>query len=74
MNNFHLFIITFQVAISCHYRVAVKHPKTVLGQPEVMLGLLPGAGGTQRLPELVSSMDMLIYMTLWLAIPIFVNR
>lgn len=52
-----------EVAISCHYRVAVKHPKTVLGQPEVMLGLLPGAGGTQRLPELVGlpdSLDMML--------------
>ena len=42
-----------QVALGCHYRVAVKDAKTVLGTPEVMLGLLPGAGGTQRLPKLV---------------------
>ena len=43
-----------QVALGCHYRIATKDPKTVLGQPEVLLGLLPGAGGTQRLPKLVS--------------------
>ena len=43
-----------QVALGCHYRIATKDPKTVIGQPEVMLGLLPGAGGTQRLPKLVS--------------------
>ncbi|KAJ8670567.1 hypothetical protein QAD02_001826 [Eretmocerus hayati] len=43
-----------EVALACHYRVAVKDDKTGLGLPEVMLGLLPGAGGTQRLPKLVS--------------------
>jgi enoyl-CoA hydratase/long-chain 3-hydroxyacyl-CoA dehydrogenase len=43
-----------EVALGCHYRVAVKDPKTILGAPEVMLGLLPGGGGTQRLPKLVS--------------------
>lgn len=44
-----------QVAMACHYRIAVKDRKTVLGLPEVMLGILPGAGGTQRLPKLVST-------------------
>ena len=43
-----------QVALSCHYRIAVNNSKTMLAVPEVMLGLLPGAGGTQRLPKLVS--------------------
>lgn len=43
-----------EVALSCHYRIAVKDKKTGLGLPEVMLGLLPGAGGTQRLPRLTS--------------------
>jgi 3-hydroxyacyl-CoA dehydrogenase len=38
-----------EVALSCHYRVAVPNAK--LGVPEVKLGLLPGAGGTQRLPR-----------------------
>ena len=38
-----------EVALSCHYRVAV--PSAQLGTPEVKLGLLPGAGGTQRLPR-----------------------
>jgi 3-hydroxyacyl-CoA dehydrogenase len=40
-----------EVAMTCHWRVGV--PTARLGQPEVKLGLLPGAGGTQRLPRLV---------------------
>jgi enoyl-CoA hydratase/carnithine racemase len=39
-----------EVAMACHYRVAV--PTARVGQPEVKLGLIPGAGGTQRLPRL----------------------
>src|SRR5436189_4794630 len=39
-----------EVALGCHYRVAV--PNSKFGTPEVKLGLLPGAGGTQRLPRL----------------------
>lgn len=42
-----------EVALACHYRVASQSKKTQLALPEVMLGLLPGAGGTQRLPKLV---------------------
>ena len=42
-----------EVAMACHYRIATTSPKTVLGVPEVKLGLLPGAGGTQRLPRLI---------------------
>ena len=42
-----------ELALSCHYRIAVNSPKTGLALPEVMLGLLPGAGGTQRLPKLI---------------------
>jgi 3-hydroxyacyl-CoA dehydrogenase len=40
-----------EVALFCHYRVAV--PSAKLGLPEIKLGLLPGAGGTQRLPRLI---------------------
>lgn len=49
-----------EVALACHYRLAVKD-KAGLGLPEVMLGLLPGGGGTQRLPKLVgvpNALDM----------------
>jgi 3-hydroxyacyl-CoA dehydrogenase len=40
-----------EVALTCHYRVAA--PTTRLGLPEIKLGILPGAGGTQRLPRLI---------------------
>jgi len=40
-----------ELAMACHYRVAA--PNAQLGQPEVKLGIIPGAGGTQRLPRLV---------------------
>jgi 3-hydroxyacyl-CoA dehydrogenase/enoyl-CoA hydratase/3-hydroxybutyryl-CoA epimerase len=42
-----------EAALACRYRVASDDPRTSLGVPEVMLGLVPGAGGTQRLPRLV---------------------
>ncbi|XP_045520715.1 trifunctional enzyme subunit alpha, mitochondrial [Pieris brassicae] len=43
-----------ETALACHYRIAVKDSKTGFALPEVMLGLLPGGGGTQRLPKLTS--------------------
>jgi len=43
----------FELALACHYRIATDNPKTQIGLPEVQLGLLPGAGGTQRLPRLI---------------------
>uniref|UniRef100_A0A8C9G935 Trifunctional enzyme subunit alpha, mitochondrial n=1 Tax=Piliocolobus tephrosceles TaxID=591936 RepID=A0A8C9G935_9PRIM len=52
-----------ELAISCQYRIATKDRKTVLGVPEVLLGALPGAGGTQRLPKMVgvpAALDMML--------------
>lgn len=46
-----------EVALTCHYRVAV--PSAKCGLPEVNLGLLPGAGGTQRLPRIVGAQKAL---------------
>lgn len=43
-----------ELALACHYRIATSDKKTGLGLPEVMLGLLPGAGGTQRTQKLTS--------------------
>src|SRR6202789_3713768 len=50
-----------EVALACHYRVAV--PSARCGLPEVNLGLLPGAGGTQRLPRIVGVERALEMMT-----------
>src|SRR5208337_1699638 len=41
-----------ELALACHFRIATDSRKTVLGQPEVMLGIVPAAGGTQRLTRL----------------------
>ena len=43
----------FELALSCHRRIALDDPRVQLGLPEVNLGVLPGAGGTQRLPRLI---------------------
>jgi len=50
-----------ELALGCHYRVAM--PKAQLGLPEVKLGLLPGSGGTQRLPRVVPMTEALKMMT-----------
>src|SRR5207253_7640460 len=42
-----------EFALACHYRVATDHPRTQIGLPEVQLGILPAAGGCQRLPRLI---------------------
>lgn len=42
-----------EICLACHYRVALDNPKAKLGLPEVKLGLLPGGGGTQRLPRMI---------------------
>ena len=52
-----------ELALACHYRIAIDSPKTKLGLPEVKLGLLPGGGGTQRLPRLVGIQKALELMT-----------
>ena len=52
-----------ETALACRYRIATDHPKTVLALPEVQLGLIPGAGGTQRLPRLIGlqrALDMIL--------------
>src|SRR5256714_6699626 len=48
-----------ETALACRYRIATDHPKTILGLPEVQLGLIPGAGGTQRLPRQIGLTDAL---------------
>jgi len=46
-----------EVAMACHYRCAT--PTARMGMPEITLGIIPGAGGTQRLPRLVGSLNAL---------------
>lgn len=52
-----------ETALACAYRIATDHEKTVLALPEIQLGLIPGAGGTQRLPHVVglqAALDMIL--------------
>jgi 3-hydroxyacyl-CoA dehydrogenase / enoyl-CoA hydratase / 3-hydroxybutyryl-CoA epimerase len=52
-----------EAALACSYRIASDDPKTILALPEVQLGIIPGAGGTQRLPRTVglqAALDMIL--------------
>jgi 3-hydroxyacyl-CoA dehydrogenase/enoyl-CoA hydratase/3-hydroxybutyryl-CoA epimerase len=52
-----------ELALACRYRVATDDPRTALGLPEVMLGIIPGIGGSNRLPRLIGlvrSLDMIL--------------
>src|SRR5208337_2885768 len=51
----------FEIALASHYRIAV--PSAKVGLPEVLIGILPGSGGTQRLPRLIgpkAAMEMIV--------------
>jgi len=56
-----------EIAMACHYRIAAQGVQ--VGQPEVQIGLIPGAGGTQRLPRLVGLPDALQMITTGKGIP-----
>src|SRR3954471_9434205 len=56
-----------ELALACHYRIAL--PKSQLGLPEVKLGILPGSGGTQRLPRIVPMAEAVRMMTTGNPIP-----
>lgn len=52
-----------ELSLACHARIATNHPNTKFGLPEVKVGILPGGGGTQRLPRLVGiqkALDMML--------------
>jgi 3-hydroxyacyl-CoA dehydrogenase / enoyl-CoA hydratase / 3-hydroxybutyryl-CoA epimerase len=53
-----------ELCLACHYRVLADDPKALIGLPEVTLGLLPGAGGTQRLSRLVGVVSALPLLTM----------
>lgn len=53
----------FELALASHHRVMADDPKTIVGLPEVRVGLLPGAGGTQRVPRMLGiarALDLLL--------------
>jgi 3-hydroxyacyl-CoA dehydrogenase/enoyl-CoA hydratase/3-hydroxybutyryl-CoA epimerase len=52
-----------ELALACHYRVLEDGPKAGVGLPEVTIGLLPGAGGTQRVPRLIGIVEALRFIT-----------
>ena len=47
----------FEICLASHYRIAAANPRAKIGQPEVKIGLLPGGGGTQRIPRLIGVMN-----------------
>lgn len=49
----------YEFCLACHHRIAVNDSRIEIGLPEVMLGLLPGGGGTQRLPRLIGIQESL---------------
>ncbi len=51
-----------ELSLACHFRIASNHKKTILALPEVKLGVIPGTGGTQRLPRLIGIQKALGYM------------
>ena len=53
-----------ELALACHYRIAADEANLKLGLPEVSLGLLPGAGGTQRVPRLIGAEEALRMITM----------
>jgi len=57
-----------ELALGCHYRVAA--PKSQLGLPEVKLGILPGSGGTQRLPRIIPMAEAVRLMTTGAMLPV----
>jgi 3-hydroxyacyl-CoA dehydrogenase / enoyl-CoA hydratase / 3-hydroxybutyryl-CoA epimerase len=52
----------FELALACHHRIAADNPKTRLGLPEIKVGLFPGAGGTQRIPRMMSTAEALQFL------------
>lgn len=52
----------YEVCLACHYRIAVNDSKIQIGLPEVLLGLLPGGGGTQKLPRMIGIQEALPFL------------
>jgi 3-hydroxyacyl-CoA dehydrogenase/enoyl-CoA hydratase/3-hydroxybutyryl-CoA epimerase len=52
----------YEIALACHYRIAADLPRLQIGLPEVSIGLLPGGGGTQRLPRTIGTANALMHI------------
>jgi 3-hydroxyacyl-CoA dehydrogenase/enoyl-CoA hydratase/3-hydroxybutyryl-CoA epimerase len=52
----------FELALACHCRIAADNPRMRVGQPEVKVGLIPGAGGTQRIARMMPPSDALQFL------------
>ncbi|AMK18359.1 MULTISPECIES: 3-hydroxyacyl-CoA dehydrogenase NAD-binding domain-containing protein [Sphingobium] len=52
----------FELALACHRRIVGDSPRTQLGLPEILIGLFPGGGGSQRLPRIMGVQAALLYM------------
>jgi 3-hydroxyacyl-CoA dehydrogenase/enoyl-CoA hydratase/3-hydroxybutyryl-CoA epimerase len=52
----------FELTLACHHRIAADNDKTRLGQPEIKIGLFPGAGGTQRVARMLAPADALQFL------------
>ncbi|HWJ69401.1 MAG TPA: 3-hydroxyacyl-CoA dehydrogenase NAD-binding domain-containing protein [Sphingobium sp.] len=51
-----------ELALACHHRVLSNDPRVAIGLPEILVGLFPGGGGSQRLPRLIGVQTALLYM------------
>lgn len=52
----------YEICLACHHRIAADAPSVLLGLPEAQIGLLPGAGGTQRLPRMIGILAALPFL------------
>ena len=52
----------YEICLACHHRIAADDPKIKIGLPEAKIGLLPGGGGTQRLPRMIGMQQALPLM------------
>jgi 3-hydroxyacyl-CoA dehydrogenase/enoyl-CoA hydratase/3-hydroxybutyryl-CoA epimerase len=54
----------YELALACHHRIGVDDPRAQVGLPEVTIGVIPGAGGTQRLPRIVGIQKALEHISM----------
>jgi len=52
----------FELALACHRRIVGDNPRTQIGLPEILVGLFPGGGGSQRFPRITGVQTALMYM------------